>query len=119
VIATGETHSVREFAEVVFAHLGLDHQRYVQIDPRYFRPSEVDLLLGDASKARRELDWSPKVGFRELAVMMTEADLELARREKLLADHSVAPGSNHSVAPVSDRWSLAGRAVPAVSCQRP
>lgn len=86
VIATGETHSVREFAEQVFAKLGLDYQRHVEIDPRYFRPTEVDVLLGDASKARRILNWKPKVGFDELIGMMTDADLELAQREKTLLD---------------------------------
>jgi len=86
VIASGETHSVREFLDEVFGHLDLDWQDYVRIDPRYFRPTEVDLLLGDATKARRTLGWEPKVSFRELAIMMTEADLELARREKLLKD---------------------------------
>jgi GDPmannose 4,6-dehydratase len=82
VIATGETHSVREFLDEVFACLQLAWQKHVEIDPRYFRPSEVDLLLGDSSKARRTLGWTPKVGFRELARMMTEADLELAQSEK-------------------------------------
>jgi len=86
VIATGETHSVREFAEQVFAKLGLDYKRHVEIDPRYFRPTEVDVLLGDASKARRILNWKPKVGFDELIGMMTDADLELAQREKTLLD---------------------------------
>ncbi|HEV56743.1 MAG TPA: GDP-mannose 4,6-dehydratase [Phycisphaerales bacterium] len=86
VIASGETHSVREFLDEVFGHLDLDWQDYVRIDPRYFRPTEVDLLLGDATKARRTLGWEPKVSFRELAIMMTEADLELARREKILKD---------------------------------
>ena len=88
VIATGETHSVREFAEVVFSHLGLDASRYLAVDPRYFRPAEVDLLQGDARKARRVLNWAPTVGFRDLAVMMTEADLILAQNEKLLAEHN-------------------------------
>jgi GDPmannose 4,6-dehydratase len=82
VIATGQTHSVREFLEEVFGHLEMDWKKYVEIDPRYFRPSEVDLLLGDSSKARRMLSWQPKVGFRELARMMTEADLDLADAEK-------------------------------------
>ncbi len=64
VIATGETHSVREFAEKVFAKLGLDYQKHVAIDPRYFRPTEVDVLLGDATKARKALGWQPKVELR-------------------------------------------------------
>lgn len=86
VIATGETHSVREFLDEVFNTLGLDWQEYVAIDPRYFRPAEVDLLLGNPGKAIRQLKWKPKVGFKQLARMMTEADWNLARREKLLAD---------------------------------
>ena len=86
VIATGQTHSVREFLDEVFGIVGLESARHVEIDPRYFRPSEVDLLLGDAGKARRQLKWEPKVTFKELARMMTEADWELARRERLIAD---------------------------------
>jgi GDPmannose 4,6-dehydratase len=87
VVATGETHSVREFLDEVFGILELDWQKYVKVDPRYFRPAEVDLLLGDASKARRELGWTPKVTFKALAKMMVEADLKLAKRERALADH--------------------------------
>jgi GDPmannose 4,6-dehydratase len=76
VIATGESHSVREFLDVVFGHLGLDWKKHVEIDPRYFRPSEVDELCGDMSKARRQLGWEPKIRFAELARMMVEADLK-------------------------------------------
>lgn len=82
VIATGETHTVREFLDVAFSHLGLDWQQYVKIDPKYYRPTEVDLLLGDSSKAKKLLQWEPKVRFQELARMMVEADLE-AERERL------------------------------------
>jgi GDPmannose 4,6-dehydratase len=78
VIATGETHSVREFCEEAFGAAGLDWKEFVKVDPKYFRPAEVDMLLGDASKARRELGWSPKVTFKELAKLMVEADLESA-----------------------------------------
>jgi GDPmannose 4,6-dehydratase len=81
VIATGETHSVREFLEIAAKHIGVDLEGRVEIDPRYFRPAEVDLLLGDATKARQKLDWRPKVSFIELVHMMAEADLELAERE--------------------------------------
>jgi GDPmannose 4,6-dehydratase len=88
VIATGETHSVREFLEEVFGLLGLDWQKHVAVDPRYFRPAEVDLLLGDAAKARQALGWTPKVTFKKLAKMMTEADEKIAVREKLLAEHA-------------------------------
>ena len=93
VIATGETHSVREFAEKVFAKLGLDYQQHVAIDPRYFRPTEVDVLLGDATKARKALGWQPKVGFEQLIDMMIAADLETAKKEKTLLDAGYA-GSN-------------------------
>jgi len=84
VIATGETHSVREFLDEVFGYLGLDWHKYVEIDPRYLRPSEVDCLMGDASKAKRVLKWEPKVTFKELARLMTDADMKIARREKLI-----------------------------------
>jgi GDPmannose 4,6-dehydratase len=86
VIATGETHSVREFAERVFAKLDLDYARHVVIDPRYFRPTEVDVLLGDASRAKKALNWQPKVTFDQLIDMMVLADLELAKKEKTLLD---------------------------------
>ena len=81
VLATGETHTVREFLEAAFGRLGLDWREYVVHDSRYERPSEVDLLLGDASKARRELDWEPKVKFADLVAMMVDADLDIAKRE--------------------------------------
>ncbi|HLG17033.1 MAG TPA: GDP-mannose 4,6-dehydratase [Blastocatellia bacterium] len=86
VIATGEAHSVREFLDEAFGCVDLDWKEYVEIDPRYYRPTEVDLLLGDASKARHMLGWEPKVGFKELVRMMVESDLDLARRERLIAD---------------------------------
>jgi GDPmannose 4,6-dehydratase len=87
VIATGENHSVREFLDEVFGYLELDWQKYVEIDPKYYRPTEVDMLLGDASKAKKILGWKPKVGFKELARIMTDADMELARQEKVIAEH--------------------------------
>ena len=76
VLATGETHSVREFLEAAFAQVDLDWRQYVEIDPRYFRPTEVDVLLGDASKAKRLLGWEPQVSFGELVRLMVEADLQ-------------------------------------------
>lgn len=79
VIATGETHTVREFLEVAFGRLQLDWQKHVKIDTKYYRPTEVDLLIGDASKAKRDLGWEPKVRFEELAHMMVDADLALER----------------------------------------
>ena len=86
VIATNETHTVAEFCERVFSYLGMDYMDFVEIDSRYFRPTEVDLLLGDYDKARRQLGWKPKVKFDELVKMMTESDLELAKQEKTLLD---------------------------------
>ncbi len=83
MIGTGEAHSVREFVELAFATAGLEWQRYVEIDPRYFRPAEVDYLCADASKARKALDWEPAVTFTELVRIMVEADMsELAARLK-------------------------------------
>jgi GDPmannose 4,6-dehydratase len=87
VISTGQNHSVKEFVEEVFSYLELDWQEYVEIDPRYYRPTEVDTLLGDASKAKKELGWEPKVSFKELARMMTDADMKLAEGEKILKEH--------------------------------
>jgi GDPmannose 4,6-dehydratase len=76
VVGTGETHSVRELLDLAFSHVGLDYRKHVVSDPKYYRPAEVDLLLADPSKARRELGWAPKVGFAELVGMMVDADLE-------------------------------------------
>ncbi len=81
VIATGATHTVRELCEVAFSHVGLDWEAHVQIDPRFIRPAEVELLLGDSSKARRVLGWKPTVDFEGLVKMMVDADLERVRRE--------------------------------------
>jgi GDPmannose 4,6-dehydratase len=88
VVATGQTHSVREFLEVAFSHLDLDYRDFVEFDPRYTRPSEVDVLLGDATKAREVLGWEAVVGFTDLVEMMIEHDLELARREKFALGYS-------------------------------
>jgi GDPmannose 4,6-dehydratase len=82
VVATGETHTVEEFLEITFRHLRLNWRDHVEIDPRYFRPAEVDLLLGDPSKALNELGWKPTVSFHELAVMMVEADVALAAKNE-------------------------------------
>jgi GDPmannose 4,6-dehydratase len=87
VIATGETHSVREFLEEAFGYLGLDWEKYVEIDPRYFRPAEVDLLLGDPTKARTILGWEPKVDFKELVKIMVDSDMKLAEREQRAQQH--------------------------------
>ena len=87
VIATGETQSVREFLSLVFGHLDLNWEDYVEIDPRYFRPAEVDLLLGDATKAKEKLGWTAATDLRELAKIMTVHDYDLARREAHLKDY--------------------------------
>jgi GDPmannose 4,6-dehydratase len=86
VVATGETYSVREFVERVFSKLDLDYNKYVVIDKLYFRPTEVDVLLGDSTKAKKILGWQPKVTFDKLVDMMIAADLELAKKEKTLVD---------------------------------
>jgi GDPmannose 4,6-dehydratase len=97
VIATGRTISVREFAEMAFACVGLDFRKHVAHDARYERPAEVDLLLGDSGKARKVLGWTPKTSVEQLAKMMVEHDLELARREKTLRDagHDLPKGQGH------------------------
>lgn len=99
VIATGETHSVREFLDESFGLLDLDWKPHVEVDPRYFRPAEVDLLLGDSSKARERLNWKPKVGFKQLVQIMVDHDLALAREEAALRDVSSREG-------LGKRWSL-------------
>lgn len=81
VIATGETHTVREFCEIAFEAAGLDWEKYVKVDPKFIRPAEVNLLLGDASKARKALGWKPKVSFKELVHMMVESDIDLIGRD--------------------------------------
>ncbi len=88
VVATGETHSVHELLELAFSSLDLDYRDFVEFDPRYTRPSEVEVLLGDATKARRVLGWRPKVDFPGLVKMMIESDLELARRERYATTYS-------------------------------
>jgi GDPmannose 4,6-dehydratase len=95
VIATGETHSVREFAERVFQKLDLDYQKYVIIDPKYFRPTEVDVLLGDSSKAKRVLGWKPRVGFDRLIDMMIAADMEMSAKEKTLCEAGYSSAGSH------------------------
>jgi GDPmannose 4,6-dehydratase len=95
VVATGETHSVREFLEETFSHLGLDWKKYVEIDPRYFRPAEVDLLIGDPTKIKQTLGWQPKTTFKQLVQMMVDADLKLAKMEKAGAQIAVAATSSY------------------------
>jgi GDPmannose 4,6-dehydratase len=90
VIATGTAHTVRELADLAFAAADLDWRRHVEIDPRYFRPTEVDALCGDAGKARRVLGWQPRVTFGELIKMMVAHDIELARRERTMREAGFA-----------------------------
>jgi len=87
VIATGKTHSIKEFLDEAFDLLDLDWGKYVEIDPRYFRPAEVDLLLGDSSKAKKILGWTPKVSFKGLVKMMIDSDMKIAEKEKILQNH--------------------------------
>jgi GDPmannose 4,6-dehydratase len=83
VIATGETHSVREFVEIAFDRVGLDWQKYVEIDSKFYRPAEVDLLIGDSSQAKKVLGWAPRTSFRQLVSMMVDADLEAVGQRRL------------------------------------
>ena len=84
VIATGETHTVRELVEEAFSYAGLDWQKYIKVDPRYYRPAEVDHLIGDATKARKMLGWKPRTTFKELIRLMVDADIELVNKEHQL-----------------------------------
>jgi GDPmannose 4,6-dehydratase len=86
VVATNETHSVKEFCQETFQHLGLDWEKYVRYDKRYERPAEVELLIGDPAKAKKQLNWEPKVLFKDLVKIMVDHDLELAEHEKAVAD---------------------------------
>jgi GDPmannose 4,6-dehydratase len=101
VIGTGETHSVKEFLEEAFSYAGLDWKEYVEIDSRYFRPTEVELLLADSSKARKELGWSPRIIFKELVKIMVDSDMELAGLEspgegkKILKQKGITWTENH------------------------
>lgn len=90
VVATGESHSVREFLDETFGYLGLEWRKYVEVDPRYFRPSEVEFLQGEPRDTFEKLGWQPRVDFQALVRMMVDHDRELARRERLLRDNEVA-----------------------------
>ena len=102
VIATGEAHSVRDFVELAFAAAGLDWRQHVAIDQRYFRPTEVDVLRGDAAKARDVLGWEPRVGFSELMKMMVEHDIDLARRERTVNQAGFADPARGAATAASD-----------------
>ena len=92
VVATGEAYSVREFVELAFSAADLDWREYVEIDPKYFRPTEVDYLLGDPSKARTILKWEPQTSFKQLVQMMVTADLRLAEEERYVYDRKCVTG---------------------------
>jgi GDPmannose 4,6-dehydratase len=87
VVATGETHSVRDFCEEAFSCLDLDWEKYVKYDARYERPADVELLIGDASKAKKQLNWEPQVRFKELTRIMVEHDMQLAEQEAGLKEY--------------------------------
>ena len=89
VVATGEAYSVREFLQEAFSRVGMDWEKYVEIDPAYFRPTEVDYLMGDSSKARKALGWLPRTSFQQLVHMMVDSDLELAEGERLVSNSKV------------------------------
>jgi GDPmannose 4,6-dehydratase len=88
VVATGEAFSVRQLCEEAFSCAGLDWEKYVEIDPQYFRPTEVDYLLGDPSKAKNAFGWKPKTSFQQLVKMMVDSDVRLAESESLLQAQS-------------------------------
>ena len=88
VVATGETHSVKEFVKAVFTYLDIDWEQVVRVDPKYYRPTEVDQLLGNATKCREVLGWNPQVSFQDLVKMMAESDWELARNERLVQENN-------------------------------
>jgi len=97
VVATGKMIAVRKFCELAFAHVGLDAGDFIEIDPRYFRPAEVDELLGDPAKAHAKLGWQASCTVEQLAAMMVDADMELAARERTLrnAGHAIPAGQGH------------------------
>ena len=101
VIATGESRSVREFLDQTFGQLDLDWKEFVEVDPRYYRPAEVEQLLGDASKAREKLGWKPRVAFKELVRIMVDHDLDLAKDELTLREVATTSETRRG-----RRWSL-------------
>jgi GDPmannose 4,6-dehydratase len=102
VIATGEAHTVRDLVELAFAEAGLNWQRHVEVDRRYFRLTEVDALRGDPTKARDVLGWAPRVTFRELVKMMVEHDIDLARRERTVNEAGFADPARGAATSASD-----------------
>src|SRR5712692_7900813 len=90
VIATGETHSVGEFLEEAFSYAGLDWRKHVELDPKYYRPAEVDLLVGDARKAKKKLGWEARTKFQSLVQLMMDADLYLAEKQAYMNNHGIS-----------------------------
>ena len=86
VIATNETHSIKEFLEIAFTYVNLNWQDYVEFDPRYLRPTEVDLLIGDCTKAREKLGWKPSVTFTELVYLMVDSDIKASEKADTIAN---------------------------------
>ena len=86
VLSTGETHTVKEFVEIAFSAANLEWSDYVKTDEKFYRPNEVNYLLGDSTKAKTKLNWNPKVSFNELVHMMVDSDIKLAEKEKLLIE---------------------------------
>ena len=111
VVATGETHSVRELLEEAFSYMGLDWRKHVEIDPRYYRPAEVDLLIGDPSKAKRKLGWEAKTKFKDLVRLMVDADMETAKKEAHMNSY------NNSMSNVRTLESLGSGESCKVACQ--
>jgi GDPmannose 4,6-dehydratase len=101
VIATGHTHSVRDFCRVAFAELNMDYQNYVRINPDFIRPAEVDLLVGDAAKAKENLNWTPAVEFEELVAMMVQADYEKLIKTKPQPKSTAAAGLKPVIIPAA------------------
>jgi GDPmannose 4,6-dehydratase len=108
VIATGEMHSVQELIDVAFGLVGLDPQKHIRIDERYFRPTEVDELQGDASKARQVLGWRPKITFHELVRLMLEADLREAGIDPTAVMHAPAPPASPDASPAASPAAMPG-----------
>jgi GDPmannose 4,6-dehydratase len=89
VVATGETHSVKDFLKLAFGHVGLDWEKYVEIDPKFYRPAEVDQLVGDATKAHKKLGWTPKTKFADLVRLMVDADMQLLKSQSAGAGRKI------------------------------
>ena len=104
VIATGETHSIRELLEEAFSYAGLDWRKYVEIDQRYYRPAEVDLLIGDPSKAKSKLSWEAKIKFKNLVRLMIDADMEAAKKEAHMNGYQSSKPNLDPVSPVRQQY---------------